>query len=238
MQTRQLNIWGFVRCETLGGERDGWQHKDKDFIRGLPDLLNKIKRIPVKSKSNVKKIASVTTKSKSKTSSSSRSARGNVLKATVEKKIASVSDESSCSSSSLDSQASSYSGGNSAHVPARQGATFPAAQDHGPVFQYFAAPISHLNYVQPSSLQVQGGFSSMPPSSVQSFNNETSMQQIEATYKHDVDNNVQPFNDDELVYLASIFEDDGEKHSSGNDDLASILSLNQEGSVEDFIFGL
>ena len=236
MQTRQLNIWGFVRCETLGGERDGWQHKDKDFIRGRPDLLNNIKRIPVKSKSNVKKIAPVTTKSKT-TSASSKSARG-VPKATVEKKkIASVSDESSCSSSSLDLQASSYSSGNSARLPATQRATLPVAQDHGPVFQYFAAPISHLNYVQPSSLQVQGGFSSMPPSSVQSFNNETSMQQIEATYKHDVDNNVQPFNDDELVYLASIFEDD-EKHSSSNDDLASILSLNQEGSVEDFIFGL
>lgn len=238
MQTRQLNIWGFVRCETLGGERDGWQHKDKDFIRGRPDLLNNIKRIPVKSKSNVKKIACVTTKSKT-TPASSKSARVNVLKATVEKKIASVSDESSCSSSSLDSQASSYSSGNSARLPATQGATFPAAQDNGcSVFQHFAAPISHLNYVQPSSLQVQGGFSSMPPSSVQRFNNETSMQQIEATYKHDVDNNVQPFNDDELVYLASIFEDDGEKHSSSNDDLASILSLNQEGSVEDFIFGL
>lgn len=229
MQTRQLNIWGFVRCETLGGERDGWQHKDKDFIRGRPDLLTKIKRIPVKSKSNVKKTASVTTKSK--TPSSSRSARGCVLKATVEKKIASVSDESSCSSSSLDSHAS-------AHVPARQGATVPVAQDHGSVFKYFAGPISHVNYVQPSSLcQVQDGFSSLLPSSVQSFNNEISTQQIEAMYKHDVDNNVQPFNDDELVYLASIFEDD-EKQSSGNDDLASILSLNQEASVEDFIFGL
>ena len=229
MQTRQLNIWGFVRCETLGGERDGWQHKDKDFIRGRPDLLTKIKRIPVKSKSNVKKITSVTTK-KSKASASSRSARGNVLKATVEKKIASVSDESSCSSSSLDSHASA--------VPATQRATVPVAHDHGSVFQYFAAPILHLNYVQPSSLQVQDDFSSMPPSSVQSFNNEISTQQIKATYKHDVDNNVQPFNDDELVYLASIFEDD-ENHSSGNDDLASILSLNQEASVEeDFIFGL
>ena len=176
----------------------------------------------------MKKIASVTTKPK--TSASSRSARGGALKATVAKKIASVSDESSCSSSSLDSHAS-------AHVPARQGATVPVAQDHGSVFKYFAGPISHVNYVQPSSLQVQDGFSSMPPSSVQSFNNEISTQQIEAMYKHDVDNNVQPFNDDELVYLASIFEDD-EKQSSGNDDLASILSLNQEASVEDFIFGL
>ena len=155
-QTRQLNIWGFVRSDTLGGEKGGWQHKD--FLRGRPDLLTEIERTEVKSA--VKKSPSVP-KSKSKASSaSSRSVRTKAM--------------SSLSSSS----------------------------------------------------------------SVQSFGTDPSAQ-AEAMYRHSVDttsNAQQPFNDDDLMYLASIFDKD-EQHSNDND-LSSILSLNQETSVEDYFFGL
>jgi len=41
---------------------------------------------------------------------------------------------------------------------------------------------------------------------------------------------IQPFNDDELMYLAGIFEKDS---PSRDDDLRSILSLDQESTVED-----
>ena len=43
---------------------------------------------------------------------------------------------------------------------------------------------------------------------------------------------VQPFDDDELEYLSSIFEQD--KRVSHEEDLSSILSLDRDGTVEDF----
>ena len=43
---------------------------------------------------------------------------------------------------------------------------------------------------------------------------------------------VQPFDDDELEYLSSIFEQD--KCVSHEEDLSSILSLDRDGTVEDF----
>eukprot|EP00984_Skeletonema_dohrnii_P023079 scaffold12185_cov114-Skeletonema_dohrnii-CCMP3373.AAC.7 len=43
---------------------------------------------------------------------------------------------------------------------------------------------------------------------------------------------IQPFNDDELMYLAGIFEKDS---PSLDDDLRSILSLDRESTVEDFV---
>ena len=43
---------------------------------------------------------------------------------------------------------------------------------------------------------------------------------------------VQPFDDDEVEYLSSIFEQD--KQISHEEDLSSILSLDRDGTVEDF----
>jgi len=42
---------------------------------------------------------------------------------------------------------------------------------------------------------------------------------------------IQPFNDDELMYLADIFDKDS---PSQDDELRSILSLDQECTIEDF----
>ena len=43
---------------------------------------------------------------------------------------------------------------------------------------------------------------------------------------------IQPFSDDELMHLADIFEKDSPSH---DDDLRSILSLDRESTVEDFM---
>ncbi|KAL9180164.1 hypothetical protein ACHAXT_008134 [Thalassiosira profunda] len=43
---RQLSIWGFTRLETGAGGRGVWFHKN--FVRGNPDLIKNIKRVPVK----------------------------------------------------------------------------------------------------------------------------------------------------------------------------------------------
>ena len=57
LQTRQLNIWGFVRTVpspsqsaselAAKGNGDEWQHKD--FLRGKPHLLQEIARVAIKS---------------------------------------------------------------------------------------------------------------------------------------------------------------------------------------------
>jgi len=43
---RQLSIWGFTRLETGAGGRGVWFHKN--FIRTKPELITRIKRVPVK----------------------------------------------------------------------------------------------------------------------------------------------------------------------------------------------
>lgn len=43
---RQLSIWGFTRLETGAGGRGVWFHKN--FIRSKPELIARIKRVPVK----------------------------------------------------------------------------------------------------------------------------------------------------------------------------------------------
>jgi hypothetical protein len=92
----------------------------------------------------------------------------------------------------------------------------PNSQVQGTVFQYF------------SDYGEQNTVSTSSSSSVQSFNDDPPT----------IDNgsNAQPFNDEDLMYLASIFNED-EQHSN-EDDLCSFLSLNQETSAGDFMFGL
>lgn len=43
---RQLSIWGFSRLETDAGGRAIWFHKD--FARDKPEMMNNMKRVPVK----------------------------------------------------------------------------------------------------------------------------------------------------------------------------------------------
>lgn len=49
---RQLSIWGFTRLETGAGGRGVWFHKY--FIRSKPELIVRIKRVPVKQNSPTK----------------------------------------------------------------------------------------------------------------------------------------------------------------------------------------
>lgn len=54
---RQLSIWGFTRLETGAGGRGVWFHKY--FIRSKPELITRIKRVPVKHATNPKSDAEV-----------------------------------------------------------------------------------------------------------------------------------------------------------------------------------
>ncbi|KAL7498422.1 hypothetical protein ACHAWT_007359 [Skeletonema menzelii] len=225
--TRQLNIWGFVRTETFGGVKGGWQHEN--FLRGRPDLLNGIDRTEVKSAS--KKSSSITM-----TQTSSRSGRG---AASILNEAVVVADESSCSSSLADSQASlSFNREKSAqevHCNSAAAIAQPVTQAYqGTVFQYFdPVTISSVNYEQ--SVQDSVSLSS---SSVHRYSDDsiTSTQAADAQQVEEMYRIVQPFNSDDLMYLASIFEKD--EHRSNEGDLSSILSLNQEGSVQDYSFDL
>ena len=170
--------------------------------------------------------------------SSSRSAR---RAAKSVEKVVFVTDESSCSSSRSrgDSQASSQSSyeDDSAHVHNTGIAAADLPVLHGPqgsVFQYF----SYVNYK--GQTIVQDSVSSMSSSSARrcSESDESTEEQAETMFTYDVGScsaAAQPFNDDDLMYLVSIFEKD--EHPSHDDDLHSILSLDQETTVED-IFNL
>ena len=233
-QTRQLNIWGFVRTETLGGEKNGWKHKF--FLKGRPDLLKDIERTEVKN--GARKRSSVT-----KPKHSSRSTKKTAQR---RKEVAVVADESSCSSSRADSQASlsSYKSDN-AHDHSANGSTVPSSGlgvrnvPHGSALNDSdCLPISFVRYEEESYSQhppIQGSpsFSSF---SMQGCNDDTTTQvsnteETVAMYSDD-----QPFNNEDLMYLASIFEKD--ERRSHDDDLSSILSLHQETSLEDYISNL
>ena len=136
LQTRQLNIWGFVRTETIGGVRGGWQHEN--FLSGRPDLLKGIERTEVKSKSASKKSSSTT-----KAQTSSRSVRRAAKSA---EKVVIVADESSCSSAQVGSQASlsSYKDKSASSIAPPVSQAF-----QGPVFHYFDhIPVSSVNCEQ------------------------------------------------------------------------------------------
>ncbi|KAK1732904.1 heat shock factor family protein [Skeletonema marinoi] len=214
--TRQLNIWGFVRTETIGGVRGGWQHEN--FLSGRPDLLKGIERTEVKSKSASKKSSSTT-----KSQTSSRSVRRAAKSA---EKVVIVADESSGSSAQVGSQASlsSYKDISAASIAPPVSQAF-----QGPVFHYFDhILVSSVNCEQ-SNVQDSVSLSS---SSVNDTTTQfANTQQVEEMYS-----DVQPFNSDDLMYLASIFEKDD--HHSNDGDLSSILSLNQETSLEDYTFNL
>jgi len=227
LQTRQLNLWGFVRTETLGGERGGWQHEN--FIRGRHDLLKEIERTEIKS--GVKMSSSIT-----KAQASSRSA-GRAAKS--EKEVDVLADENSQAS------ISSYKD-DSAHVHNTGFAATASPVMHAPqvsVFQHSdRIPVSNVIYEEQSkvldvvSLSLSSSAQRCSDSDESSSSTTTAAEvanseHAEAMYSHD-----QPFSVDDMMYLASIFEND--KHQSHVEDLCSILSLNEETSVEDYSFNL
>eukprot|EP00985_Skeletonema_marinoi_P028027 scaffold23818_cov167-Skeletonema_marinoi.AAC.1 len=224
--TRQLNIWGFVRTDTL----DGWRHNH--FLRGRPHLLNEIERTQVKSTAKAEVLAQQALNA-----------------ADSAKNVAVAANETnSYSSSRLDAQAQSFQSSNednSAHIGIAVAVSqFPFAQAPAPA-QGQGSVFSYL---------FQDATSLLPPSVQRYSSDETTNQaartrteQAGAIDRYTFDayttsasaststsgaavqpfdySNVaaQPFDHDELMYLASIFDQD--EHKSQEDDLCSILSL-------------
>lgn len=94
--------------------------------------------------------------------------------------------------------------------------------------------VSSVNYEE--SVQDSVSLSS---SSVHRYSDDSttsSAQAADAQQAEDMYNVVQPFNSEDLMYLASIFEKD--EHHCNEGDLSSILSLNQDGSAPDYSFDL
>lgn len=136
-----------------------------------------------------------------------------------------VSDDNSCSSSQTDSQAS-LSSYNDNHDTAAIAP--PVSQAYqGSDLQYFDhTPVSSENYDQ----VVQDSVSLSSSSSVHSCSDDNSAHDASTQEVDEMYSIVQPFNSDDLMYLASIFEKDDQP----DEDLSSILSLNQE----DYSFNL
>jgi hypothetical protein len=229
-QTRQLNIWGFVRTDAFGGEKGGWQHEDLLFLRGRPDLLREIERIDIKS-AVVKKRSSIISITKARvSSSSSRSAK---RRAKSVKKAVVVTNDRSFSSSSRDSQSSYNDDRSHVHnmgvgVAAVVSPVLSLSAQNGSVFQYF----SSMNCeVLCTNVQDSVSFSSSSSAQARAVASTITEPQAETIYRYPVDTFsgvVQPFTDDD--YLAGIF--DREERRSHDDDLCSILSLNQETDAE------
>ena len=142
------------------------------------------------------------------------------------KTVNEVSDDNSCSSLQTDSQAS-LSSYNDNHDTAAIAP--PVSQAYqGSALQYFDhSPVSSENYDQfvQDSVSLSSSSSSVHSCSDDNSAQGASTQQIDEMYSI-----VQPFNSDDLMYLASIFEEDNQP----DEDLSSILSLNQE----DYSFNL
>lgn len=93
--------------------------------------------------------------------------------------------------------------------------------------------VSSVNYYEQS---VQDSVS-LSSSSVHRYSDDSTTTSTQAADAQQAEDSiVRPFNSEELMYLASIFEDD--EHDSNEGDLSSILSLNQEGSAQDYSFDL
>jgi len=180
-------------------------------------------------KSAVKKSSS-NTKAQASSWSAGRAAKS-------EKEVDVLADESGCSSSQVDSQASisSYKDG-STNVHNTGFAVTTSPVMHAPqssVFQHSDhIPVSNVIYEEQSKVL---DFVSLSSSSAQRYSDSdesfttteaevANSEHAEAMYSHD-----QPFSSDDLMYLASIFEND-EHQSHG--DLSSTLSLNEETSAE------
>lgn len=192
----------------LGGEKGGFQHKD--FRRGRPDLLKEIGRTAVKRRVNHNA-------SKASTSASSQSAKN---KAISNSKTALVATETKGSCSSSSSSSSTVDSSAILHANIMPTLAF-LPNNYG---LYFSAP---SNFVDPPR--------GLPasPLTVQSLSDGPStVYKAESKRKHTIDNSmanvVQPFSEDELIYLESIFHKDG-NHSDDNE-LCSILSLDNDAS--------
>eukprot|EP00984_Skeletonema_dohrnii_P024394 scaffold13505_cov81-Skeletonema_dohrnii-CCMP3373.AAC.4 len=225
--TRQLNIWGFVRTVIL----DGWRHNN--FLRGRPHLLNEIERTQVKSTAKAEALAQQA-----------------LFAADSAKNVAVAANETS---SRVDAQAQSFQSSNeddNAHIGIAAVAAASAAVSQFPFAQ---APAQGQGSV--FSYLFQDSTSLLPPSVQRYSSDETTINQAARTeqagaidrYTFDAYttsasaststsgaavqpfdySNVaaQPFDDDELMYLANIFEQD--EHKSQEDDLCSILSLDR-----------
>jgi len=215
----------------------GWQHDDLLFLRGRPDLLREIERIDIKS-AVVKKSPPITSITKARVSSSSGSLSSSWSAkrgAKSVKKAVVVTDDRSFSSSSRDSQ-SSYKDDRS-HVHDRgigvaavvsPGLSLSAQKDSD--FQYF----SSMNFeVICNNVQDSVSFSSSSSTQAQAVASTITEPQAETMYRYPVDTYsglVQPFTYDDWMCLAGIF--DREERRSHDDDLCSILSLNQETDAE------
>ena len=190
----------------LGGEKGGFQHKD--FRRGRPDLLKEMGRTAVKRRVNHNA-------SKASASASSQSTKHKAIRNSKTAVVASET-KGSCSSSTVDS--SPLHSSSAAMVDVVHAHIMPTLaflpNNYG---LYFSAP---SNFVDPPRVLPA------PPLTVQSLIDGPST----AESKHT--NVVQPFSEDELIYLESIFHKD-ENHSDDNE-LCSILSLDNDASGEVF----
>jgi hypothetical protein len=208
-----------VSTKYLGGEKGGFQHKD--FRRGRPDLLKEIGRTAVKRRVNH-------TASKASSSTLSQSAKHKAI--SNNSKTAVVATETkgtkgSCSSSTVSASPIHSSSATMVDVIVHANIMPTPAFLPNNYGLYF----SEGNFVDPPRVLPA------PPLTVQSLIDGPSTaykaeSKAESKRKHTIDNSmayvVQPFSEDELIYLESIFHKD-ENHSDDND-LCSILSLDND----------
>jgi len=238
--TRQLNIWGFVRTDTL----DGWRHNN--FLRGRPHLLNEIERTQVKSTAKAEALAQQALNLNAADSAKNVAVAANETSSRVDAQAQAQAQAQSFQSSNED---------NSAHIGIAVAVSqFPfaqapaPAQGQGSVFSYLfqdstsLLPPSVQRYSSDETINQAARTRTEQAGAIDRYTFEaytTSASASTSTSGAAVQpfdySNVaaQPFDHDELMYLASIFDED--EHKSQEDDLCSILSLDRESTVEDDI---
>ncbi|KAL7525525.1 hypothetical protein ACHAXR_002539 [Thalassiosira sp. AJA248-18] len=211
--TRQLNIWGFKRSSTDGPTKGAWRHEH--FVRGSVDSLRSIERVEVKN-------------DKSKTVQSSQPKKGKPKlrrsRSTCKEKRARIRNASPAESSD-DSPSSNFEAKvilPSPPIPStpictiaipENAATQAMVQPFSPNDTLQSQPHlqPHTMWHTSSHVQHNGIAEQSNQQSMQEFNGNT--------------------NEDDLLFLLSgIFDSDVSSH---DDDLSSILSLNE--ASEDFM---
>eukprot|EP00985_Skeletonema_marinoi_P010824 scaffold5074_cov132-Skeletonema_marinoi.AAC.1 len=237
--TRQLNIWGFVRTDTI----DGWRHNH--FLRGRPHLLNEIERTQVKSTAKAEALAQQALNAAD--SAKNVAVAANETSSRVDAQAQAQSFQSSNEDNSAYVGIAAAASASSAAVSQFPFAQAPA-QGQGSVFSYLfqdstsLLPPSVQRYSSDETINQAARTRTEQAGAIDRYTFEASTTSASASTStsgaavqpFDYSNvAAQPFDHDELMYLASIFEQD--EHKSQEDDLCSILSLDRESTVEDDI---
>ncbi|KAK1732571.1 heat shock factor family protein [Skeletonema marinoi] len=262
--TRQLNLWGFLRTNPRGDnwKHKDFLRERPDLLKDIVRIEIKsksnsaMKQVNMRTSSSRSSNIKATASSRSSGSKRAAEVKGKRVKIEMERVISPPSHSQAQADSNPTQFSYDYdncSADASAAVVALQALRYlHATQSQGSVFQYCSANVKHdvrsHNQDSVSMLSSVQMFSDSDETTTTTATTTQTQTQVASTQQKAVVNTthathrssdvnatrvqIQPFSDDELMHLADIFEKDSPSH---DDDLRSILSLDRESTVADFM---